>query len=89
MVKDCERCTKLTSIILDIHWMARRYADGRRSYAGSMFNEAMDRALALGLPLKQDTALKATYYAEDADLGVWQDGRFVRKPMSKEDFHVI
>lgn len=82
---ECERCKKLTSIILDIHWMARRYADGRQSYAGGMFNRAMDEALALGIPLKQDTALKthfgnlATYYADDAGLGIWKDGRFTNE----------
>ena len=74
----CSRCSKLESIILDTHWMARRYADMRRSYASGVFNRAMDEALALGLPLKEDTALGATYYADDADLGIWLDGHFVR-----------
>lgn len=63
MAKECKRCKQLESIILDTHWMARRYADGRKSYAPDMFNRAMDRALALELPLKPDTALGATYYA--------------------------
>ena len=76
-MKNCTRCKQLESIILDTHWMARRYADGRRSYASSMFNGAMDRALALGLPLKQDTALHATYYAKDGDYGDWENGRFI------------
>lgn len=84
----CKRCLQLQSIILDTHWMARRYADGRRSYASGMFNRAMDRALALGLPLKEDTALNATFYASDGDLGDWIEGRFVRKLMSKEDLDV-
>jgi hypothetical protein len=51
----------------------------RRSYATGLFNRAMDEALALGLPLKEDTALNATYYADDADLGKWHDGQFVRE----------
>jgi hypothetical protein len=67
----CQRCTNLENIILDIHWMARRYANDRRSYAPGSFNRTMDRALELGLPLKEDTALGATFYADDADLGVW------------------
>ena len=29
---------QLRRIICDIHWMARRYATGRSSYAPSMFN---------------------------------------------------
>jgi hypothetical protein len=84
-MKECKRCIKLQSIILDIHWMARRYADGRQSYAGGMFNRAMDDALALGVPLKEDSALtthfgnKATYYADDGELGIWKDGNFVRQ----------
>lgn len=79
MVKSkCNRCSKLESIILDTHWMARRYADMRRSYASGMFNEAMDEALELGIPLKSDTALDATYYADDANLGTWIDGHFER-----------
>lgn len=76
-MKKCKRCVELESIILDTHWMARRYAEDRRSYAPSMFNRAMDRALELGLPLKADTALGATYYANDGDLGVWKDGDFI------------
>jgi len=79
MAHKCKRCSQLESIILDTHWMARRYADMRRSYASGMFNRAMDKALALGLPLKEDTALNATYYADDADLGKWRNGTFVRE----------
>lgn len=32
----------------DIWWMARRYADGRSTYAPKMFNDAMHRALEAG-----------------------------------------
>jgi hypothetical protein len=32
------------NIVRDIHWMARRYADGRQSYAVGMFNDAVKRA---------------------------------------------
>jgi len=78
MAHRCLRCEKLVSVILDTHWMARRYADMRRSYASGMFNRAMDRALALGLPLKEDSALNATFYADDADLGTWLDGHFIK-----------
>lgn len=30
---------KLLEIVTDFHWMARRYADGRMSYATSLFND--------------------------------------------------
>lgn len=32
-------------IVRDIHWMARRYADGRNTYAPSMFNQAIKKAV--------------------------------------------
>lgn len=35
-------------IVRDIHWMARRYATGRQTYAASMFNAAISKALAGG-----------------------------------------
>jgi len=35
-------------IVRDIHWMARRYASGRHTYAPSMFNEAISKAVAGG-----------------------------------------
>ena len=33
---------KLTKAVKDILWMARRYANGRQTYAVSMFNDAYD-----------------------------------------------
>lgn len=36
------RTTRLQQAVKDILWMARRYADGRRTYAPSMFNDAYD-----------------------------------------------
>jgi hypothetical protein len=52
-----------------------------------MFNRTIDKALKLGLLLKEDTALNATYYADDADLGKWSDGQFAReaRPNSLND----
>lgn len=72
-MRHCKRCKELESVILDIHWMARRYADGRLSYAPNMFNRAIQKALDLGLPLKEDTALKATYFAKE---GEYNDCKF-------------
>lgn len=38
---------QLRGIIADIYWMARRYADGRSTYAPSTYNGAIRRAVAL------------------------------------------
>jgi hypothetical protein len=35
-------------IVRDIHWMARRYASGRHTYAPSMFNDAIGMAVSGG-----------------------------------------
>ncbi len=42
---------ELKQAFLDIHWMARRYADGRRTYAVGMMNDATRTALAQGIDL--------------------------------------
>lgn len=44
-----EREMNLRQVIIDIWWMARRYADGRASYATSMYNSAMKRAIENGV----------------------------------------
>lgn len=41
----------LRRIVRDLHWMARRYADGRRSYAASLLNEHVKALIALGVEL--------------------------------------
>ena len=48
------RVAKLESIILDIQWMARRYAHGRMTYAVSTYNEAIRLAQSIGLEFKPD-----------------------------------
>lgn len=57
---------QLESIILDIYWMARRYADGRLTYAVEMYNNAIERAVKLGLPIKSDP-ICGSYFAQDGD----------------------
>lgn len=52
------RAKRLEYIITEISWMARRYADGRCTYAPSMYNDAIMEAIELGVPLRPDTALK-------------------------------
>lgn len=41
----------LRAIARDLHWMARRYADGRMTYAASTVNEHTRTLLALGVKL--------------------------------------
>lgn len=46
-----DRCATLEAIVADFHWLARRYADRRQSYATSLFNEHTRTLLRLGIPL--------------------------------------
>ncbi len=41
----------LRLICRDLHWMARRYADGRTSYATGMFNDRTRQLISLGVEL--------------------------------------
>ena len=41
----------LREIVADFHWMARRYADGSRTYATSMFNDRTRQLLRMGVKL--------------------------------------
>jgi hypothetical protein len=49
----------LRAAVRDLHWMARRYADMRSSYAPSMFNRHTRSLLAAGVDLK------APHFARD------------------------
>jgi hypothetical protein len=60
----------LEGVIQEIYWMAHRYADGRRSYATSMYNRAIEKAIAAGCKLNVDEGL----WAKDA-MGPAYDGR--------------
>ncbi len=42
---------RLKVIARDLHWMARRYADGRQSYATSLHNDNTRALLAMGVAL--------------------------------------
>ena len=59
-----EENQQLRRIINEIHWMARRYATGRRSYAPSMFNDAIKIAIDLGCDIKPDPADGDKIYAD-------------------------
>ena len=63
-----KREEQLENIILDIYWMARRYADGRQSYAVGMYNDAIELAIELGVPITPDhIANPPSYFAQDGD----------------------
>lgn len=53
-------------IVQDIHWMARRYADGRKTYAPDMFNKAVRPAFEAGW-LQSNGAVGESQYARDGD----------------------
>ena len=58
-----------TPAIKDIVWMARRYADGRKTYAPSMFNDAYDALRSQGYTEDEnaDEAVKSYPYASYGD----------------------
>lgn len=61
---------ELKDVIEAIHWMARRYATGRHTYAPSMFNDAIRIAKKHGVHLKPDSIeTPPTLWAEDGDYG--------------------
>ena len=55
---------QLRRVIYEIHWMARRYATGRSSYAPSMFNDALKVAIDLGCDIKPDPSDSDKIYAD-------------------------
>ena len=59
-----EENRRLRGIISDIYWMARRYATGRKTYAPSMYNDAIRAAIDLGCDIKPDPADNDKVYAD-------------------------
>lgn len=64
-----EENQKLRHIIQETLWMARRYADGRCTYAPGTVNECIMMAQELGIDLG-DGPIDPPY-AKDGDLGEW------------------
>lgn len=56
---------KLREVAKDLHWLARRYADGRSSYATSLHNDHTRTLLSLGVPLNPTG--DGTLWARDRD----------------------
>ena len=65
-MRKSKREKQLECIIVDISWMARRYADGRQSYAVGMYNDAIELAARLGVPIRSDPMV-GSYFAQDGD----------------------
>lgn len=55
--------TKIREILKDFHWMARRYVDGRSTYATSLFNEHVRALIKMGIEL--NTTGDNTVWARD------------------------
>lgn len=68
----------MKKIIRDTLWMARRYANGRQTYAAGMVNGAIDAALSLGIEVEPDSVFGM--YANDGTFGMWNPElkRFVK-----------
>jgi len=62
------RNDSLVGIIREIWWMAKRYADGRSTYAPHTVNRCVDLLLKMGIQLSPDLD---TLYAEDGNFGKW------------------
>lgn len=78
----------LKYILREILWMARRYADGRKTYATLMCNEALNTARRLGVKINPDCTTQDPDYAVDGMFGHWLNGQFVKNPLAIEkDFH--
>lgn len=60
------------SIIIETLWMARRYADGRMTFAPTTVNECIDAAIKLGIDIQPDND---DMYATDGTLGKWDPKR--------------
>ena len=72
-MKDSQKVEVLKQILLDTIWMARRYADGRRTFSPSIVNRAIDRLEAIGIKITPDTIIPDPRgrYATDGDYGRW------------------
>lgn len=65
-----ERALVFEYVLTQIQWMARRYAMGRRTYAVSMYNDALKKAVDMGFKPHVDTIEHPpTFWAEDGDYG--------------------
>lgn len=80
-----QRIDILERIVVELHWMARRYADGRQSYVSKDFNDYTRELLVLGLKL--NPGHEGTIWARDRDgpgaSGLTQEEFDLGEPMPK------
>ena len=55
----------LKKICVDLAWMARRYADGRQTYAVSMYNNCVTSLISMGVTLQGDRIANNSVWAKD------------------------
>lgn len=65
-----DREKKLETIVRETLWMARRYADGRSTYAPKVVNECIHLARELGINM-EDAPIESRKFASDGMLGEW------------------
>jgi hypothetical protein len=58
------KLSRLTAIVIDFHWMARRYANGRNSYVTKLFNDYTKELLKMGFTL--NSTVDKTIFAKDS-----------------------
>jgi len=54
-----EREQILEAILRDTFWMARRYANGRKTYTPNVINNALSQLLDIGIKIEDDNTLIA------------------------------
>ena len=60
-----KKADTLEKVVIDIQWMAKRYVDGRRTYAVAMYNDAIKKAIDMGLHFREDC--DGEIFAKDGD----------------------
>jgi len=70
---------RLRFLVEELAFWARRYADGRSTYAPSSVNQAIDTAKALGCDVRPDKTLADPEYATDGGSGAWKNGKFFKE----------
>ena len=63
--------SKLVEIVIDFHWMARRYCDGRMTYVTGLFNDHTRALELMGISLNETA--DGTVFAQDG-MGRTYDG---------------
>lgn len=65
-----KRMAIIEGAVKEIHWMGRRYAEGRSTYAPYQFNKAVDACLNVGVKF-HNLESERDIYARDGMFGNW------------------